>query len=133
MTIVRCLDRDCQHNQEDRCERDRIEISCGECQNYENCRDQTRYKNKFWKACVDQSKVKYRIPCYGKRVEFGGMVFYTEDDDRWPDDMRLTEGRTGYACGKFGDIGERIEKIKEDAKEIPDVVSLPEENNRFER
>lgn len=88
---------------------------------------QREYQYKFWRACQDlETLEKYRVEGKGKKIEAFGLAFYTTSDDRYPDNMEITEARTGLYCGTYGKLKDHIAKAKELLPQYPDVMSLSE-------
>lgn len=72
-------------------------------------------KHECWRECNN-----------GKRYEIDGLVFFTDQDDRWGiDDIWFTEKTTGLKIsGKY--LYQHIEDIKERITQVTPVETLPE-------
>ncbi len=138
MTNVSCDLRSCKYNLAGACQSDIIHIAedcvCYEFTSYDE--DNPAYKHQYWKACFwkpreknrkNQEVTKYRMPAYGLRYEFGGLVFYTGDDIRQGIEFAdFTEERSGMRL-KGHDLldEESFILIKKASQEAKPVIELP--------
>ena len=86
------------------------------------------YRETFWKRISSrEDKHECRQDAMGKRYEMIGLVWFTDQDDRWgTDEIWFTEQRSGLRC-RGRDINDgNAELIWEKIKAIPPVDSLPE-------
>lgn len=127
MPEVYCDIKDCSHNWSRVCTNHIISISDGEClDRIEYCKD-AKYRRTFWIATKNRKETSpYREKRRGKRILVDSHVFYTDDDDRYPDSCYVTEERTGANCGSLSFVREHIQKVMESAAELPDVMTYPE-------
>ena len=125
MTSVNCWCNDCRWEQNGWCNRGAITISEDyECECYESYLEE--YKEAFYKACVDKDGEKVRkFVANGKKIEYNGYVFYTEDKITDSGNYFLTEARTGIGICKFYELEKRWEKFLERIGGYPDVTTLP--------
>ena len=130
MTTVCCSLNECLSNKNEECTERRIQFDGAYCSAYVAFDSVAEYKQKFWISCKEAGKPEsapYREERTGKRLELFGMAFFTEYDDRRPDECRLTEAGTGILAGTLSEMTqERADMIKERLKEFPDVMTLPE-------
>lgn len=102
---VGCWLTECNWNQNGWCTRGSITIDeLKECENYEYYQDS--YTDSFWKALIKDGK-PYRRLEKGKKIEYNGYVFYTDEKITDDEDYCLTEERTGMGVGDFCSYGER--------------------------
>lgn len=98
MSVV-CESKECTYCKNGRCCLDQIRIMDGQCVGYEDYTDSEDYQSLFYKNVVSGTDHKqYRLASYGKKYEFYGFVFYTQDDDR--DGLKkcmFTEEISGYS------------------------------------
>ncbi len=77
----------------------------------------------------DNGKPHKALVHEGKRIEYGGYVFYTISKGKKLENAQVTEERTGLNCGEFGKLKEMIDKDPERFRKLveskPDVNSLP--------
>ena len=127
MTSVGCWNTECIWNKGGWCQRGVISISeTLECDNFEDYRKS--YTDQFWKACKDKDGRKYRRLCEkGKKVEYNGYVFYTEDKIDDTEEYYLTEERTGVFISTMARLKEpkRWDKFVSLIDTYPDVLTLP--------
>lgn len=102
MTRVYCTLTECVHNDGCMCERDVISI--GEdyvmgCDDYEDYLDSEDYQTEFFIRVMAADKKIARAKRKGKRIEYNGYVFYTEDKES--PEMSVTEEMTGLRIGRF--------------------------------
>ena len=115
------------------CAREEIEMSVEGCESWKEYpqKNDPEYQNEYWistNVCDPMTKERkvYRVKRNGKKVEFGGLTFYTEEDIRYGYiNVAFTEERTGVAVNGNYLNEEGIEKIKESSAKYPDVMSLP--------
>lgn len=103
--------------------------------------DDPEYQSEFWMAMrfnkrsektVDGEKFTYgpvevRTKCKGKKVEFGGLTFYTRDDVRYGlENADFTEEKTGMKIPGYVMNLKDIETVKQRVNEKPSVMELPE-------
>ena len=75
---------------------------------------------------------KCRQEARGKRYEFGGIVFFTDQDDRWGlAGLSFTEQVTGYRVPADVLTGRKakpefLDRVREIIGKVPPVMSLPE-------
>lgn len=128
MTSVGCWNTDCDWNKYGWCQRSMISISeTLECEDFEDYRKS--YTDQFWKACRDGEKKRRRLCKNGKKVEYNGYVFYTEDKIDETEVYELTEERTGIFICSMARLKEprRWETFISRIGTYPDVLTLPVE------
>ena len=136
MTKVHCRETTCEYWQKDSsreddglCGLDEIEITTDiMCCSYRDHTDMSpEYRETFWKRiCSRKDKHECRNEGRGKRYEMIGLIWFTDQDDRWgTDEIWFTEQRTGLRC-KGKDIGGNAELIRERVGTTSPVESLPE-------
>lgn len=124
MTSVGCWAYECKWCHNGWCNRGAITISEDyECECFESFLDS--YTTPYWIACYKDGEKYRRLINRGKRIEYSGYVFYTEDKITEDESYRLTEARTGYSVGEFRDIKGRWDKFVEIAATLPDVSTYP--------
>lgn len=133
MTKVRCYTSDCEFwtpgdVRSGFCGRDEIELddTCGDYVNHTDISPE--HRKTFWKRVRSRKdKHECKLSCEGKRFEICGLVWFTDQDDRWGiDELSFTEERSGLRC-KGRDINEaNIEKIKKILSTVSPVEDLPE-------
>ena len=112
------------------CGSDQIELKDDNCITYGAHTDMSpEYREVFWKRLKsrkDKHECKQRSK-KGKRYEMIGLVWFTENDDRWgTDDIWFTEQKSGLRC-QGRDINEkRKETILELVNSVCPVEELPE-------
>lgn len=124
MTSIGCWASECEYCEHGWCQRDMITISDDlECEDYKSYRGS--YTDAYYKACYDEDGKKFRRLCkHGKKIEYNGYVFYTEDRITTDDFYFVTEERTGYLA-LFRLIKDRWEKFVEICATLPDVSTYP--------
>lgn len=125
MTSVSCWLTECKHCENGWCNRDTITIGEDmECEDFEHfCED---YHDSFWKACRNKEKGTFRkFIKNGKKIEYKGYVFYTDDRITEDGDYYLTEERTGLGAGCYNQLEQRWEKFVECVSQYPNVADLP--------
>ena len=111
------------------CGCDEIEFVDGECITYGPHIDMSsEYQETFWKRLAsrkDGHECK-RSAIQGKRYEMIGLVWFTDNDDRWgTDKIWFTEQKSGLACigGKITE--ENAVKIRKLVDSVCPVADLP--------
>ncbi len=125
MTSVVCFCDDCKWCSENgECDRGAITINeAWECDCFESYRND--YKEAFYKAFCKEGKTYRRLVGNGKKIEYNGYVFYTEDKITESENYYLTEARTGVGAGKFAMLKDRWDKFEEMVVTYPDVSTYP--------
>ena len=132
MKKVYCTNKDCTGCENSVCIRSCILI--GEsgmdavCENYECYSDTKEYQDEYFIAVKAKGGKIAKVKKQGKRIEYKGFVFYTENDFRYPELATVTEERTGFHCGYFQNLIEDCdiwESFIEAAKTQKDVQSFP--------
>ena len=126
MTSVGCWNTECNWNKGGWCQRGMISISeTLECEDFEDYRKS--YTDQFWKACGKDGKSFRRLCEKGKKVEYNGYVFYTEDKIDDTEEYELTEERTGVFICSLARLKEpkRWDKFVSMNGTYPDVLTLP--------
>ena len=124
--IVSCWLSECKWWHDGWCQRGSITIDeLKECEDYEDYQDS--YTDSFWKACINDGKPFRKLVDNGKKIEYNGYVFYTEEKITDDENYRLTEERTGVDVGEFRKLKEqkRWELFVERVGTFPDVSTLP--------
>ena len=127
MTTVYCDFEYCAYNINGVCTKDRITI--GEeyayvCDDFLHYQDTGEYSHPFYKAVkMKDGVVAKALSKRGKKIEYQGLVFYTEDRV-FDDEIWVTEERTGFGV-TFSLIKDRIESLKEKIEEFPNVQDYP--------
>ena len=124
--IVGCWLSECKWCKNGWCHRDTITIDeLKECEDFEDFRDS--YTDSFWKAIIYDGKPFRKLVDNGKKIEYNGYVFYTEDMITDDENYNLTEERTGLAVGEFRRLKEqrRWELFAERVGTYPDVLTYP--------
>ena len=131
MAEVACYSDDCKWFSCGFCQRGSITI-CEDltCEDFECYIDS--YKDSFYKACFKDGKKFRRLAEHGKKIEYNGYVFYTEDRVTEAEEYGLTEERTGVFVGSFKRLKGRWEKFVEKVVTYPDVLSYPIEEKKGE-
>lgn len=134
MTKVHCTDTTCEFwkkhgvGEDGLCGCDEIELDADVCYTYGAHTDiSPEYRETFWKRMSSRvDKHECRRDAMGKRYEMIGLVWFTDQDDRWgTDEIWFTEKYSGLRCqGK--DIRDKAEQIREKVKYVSPVESLPE-------
>lgn len=129
MSGVSCWADECEYCENGWCQRGIITINEDlECEDYKGYRDS--YTDAFYKAYYDDGKKFRRLCKNGKKIEYNGYVFYTEDRITTDDFYSVTEERTGYLAS-FRLIKDKWEKFVEICATLPDVSTYPiEEKER---
>lgn len=130
MTSVGCWVDECKWCKSGWCHRGAITISEDlECEDFENYRDS--YTDAYWKALHKDGKKFRRLEKYGKKIEYNGYVFYTDNKITEDGEYYLTEERTGYGVGTFKQLKEqrRWDAFVEGYETYPDVLTLPVEES----
>ena len=87
------------------------------------------YRTSFWKRMSsreDKHECK-RLCENGKRYVMIGLVWFTDQDDRWgTDDIWFTEKKSGLRCKGMDIREENAEKIWEKINSVLPVSELPE-------
>lgn len=129
--IVSCWLSECKWCRNGWCQRGSITIDeLKECEDYEDYQDS--YTDSFWKATIQDGKV-YRKPVdNGKKIEYNGYVFYTEEKITDEEYFHITEERTGVDVGEFGKLKEqrRWNLFVERIGTYPDVSTYPIESHQ---
>lgn len=124
--IVGCWLSECKWCRNGWCQRGSITIDeLKECEDFEDYRDS--YTDSFWKAFIDDGKPFRRLVDNGKKIEYNGYVFYTDDRITDDENYNLTEERTGLNVGDFRRLKEpkRWELFVERVRTYPDVSTYP--------
>lgn len=124
--IVSCWLSECKWFKDGWCQRGTITIDeLKECEDYEDYQDS--YTDSFWKAMIDDGKPFRRLVDNGKKIEYNGYVFYTEEKITDDENYRLTEERTGIDVGEFRKLKEqkRWAVFEERVGTYPDVSTYP--------
>lgn len=122
---VFCNRYDCQYQNEGVCI---AAIVCidedGECEKYESYLDKKEWQNPYWKRMIDKNNNRIcRVKYYGREFELKGRKFYVDEKGEC---AGVTDGATGYLCGRRFCLEERIDKIIELASTItPPLEELP--------
>ena len=131
MTSVNCWADDCKWCENGWCHRGSITIDeLKECEDFEDYQDS--YTDSFWKAIVKDGKPFRRLVEKGKKIEYNGYVFYTEEKITDAEAYLLTEERTGVSVGEFMRIKDqrRWESFLERVGTYPDVSTYPIEEKK---
>lgn len=126
MMSVGCWVSECKWCENGWCQRGCITIGEDlECEDFENYRDS--YTDSYWKACCEDGKTFRVLVKNGKKIEYNGFVFYT--DNRITEDgyYFLTEERTGLGVCDFIRLKEqrRWEMFVDRVGTYPDVLTYP--------
>lgn len=129
MVSVVCFCDDCKWCTENgECNRGAITIAPDyECECFESYLED--YKETFYIAFSKDGIPHRRLETNGKKIEYKGYVFYTQDKITDSGNYFLTEARTGYSVGKFAYLEERWDKFLERIGTYPDVSTYPIEEN----
>lgn len=131
--MVGCWLSECKWCQNGWCQRGTITIDeLKECEDFEYYRDS--YTDSFWKALEKDGKPYRRLVEKGKKIEYNGYVFYTDEKITDDESYYLTEERTGISTGEFGKLKEqkRWELFVERVGTFPDVLTYPIEEKKGE-
>ena len=124
MSSVNCQCEDCKWESNGWCYRGSITISEDyECECYETYIND--YKDHFYKAFIEDGEKYRKLVTNGKKIEYKGYVFYTEDKITDSGNYLLTEARTGLSVCRFYELDKRWEKFIERVGTYPDVTSYP--------
>lgn len=128
MTSVICFCDDCKWCADNgECQRGVITINeAWECDCYENYIDD--YNEPFYKACLEDGEKCRKLTKFGKKIEYNGYVFYTEDKITDSGNYLLTEARTGILVCRFCELEKRWDKFLEKVADYPDVSTYPIKN-----
>jgi hypothetical protein len=128
MTSVVCFADDCKWCSEiGECQRGAITINgAWECEGFESYRDS--YTDSFWVCCLKEGEKYRRFRPQGKKVEYNGYLFYTQDKITDSGNYFLTEARTGIGVCRFNELEKRWDKFVERVGDYPDVMTLPIES-----
>ena len=124
--IVGCWLSECKWNQNGWCQRGSITIDeLKECEDFEDYQDS--YTDSFWKVLIKDGEPRRRLVKKGKKIEYNGYVFYTEEKITDDENYCLTEERTGIGVGEFGKLKEqrRWNLFLERVGTFPDVSTYP--------
>lgn len=113
------------------CQRPSIELDQdGTCETYDqHSLISPEYQKVFLKRIVSRAdRRECKLPARGKRYEFHGLVWFTDQDDRYGiDELKFTEQRSGLlARGRDIRNPEVIDRIRARIQEIEPVEALPE-------
>lgn len=126
--IVGCWLSECKWCEDGWCRRGTITIDeLKECEDFEDYRD--AYTDSYWVACKKDGKA-YRKLRQGKKIEYNGYVFYTDDKITNDESYYLTEERTGFFVGEFRKLKSRWDLFVERYGTFPDVLTLPVEDEK---
>ena len=98
------------------------------CSEYIPYTDTADYMNPFFICVKTEDGTLAKAEKRGMAIQHGGLLFYTPDRLSSGLFCGLTEGKTGYACGTFGQLvnnPDRLEQIREHIKKLPNVNTLP--------
>lgn len=129
MIEVYCDNYDCAHCDINRdcCTLSILQIdACGDCASYEEYIDESP-RFEFWK-CMKDKKTKeiFRKKGSGRKIEIGGLTFYTENSERRSENQTfVTEEKTGASCGSVTEARDNIEKIKYLVSKMRNVLDFP--------
>lgn len=125
MTSVICFADDCKWCTEiGECQRGAITINgAWECEGFESYRD--TYTDSFWIACLKDGEKYRRFVPNGKKIEYHGYLFYTEDKITDSGNYFLIEARTGIGVCRFNELEKRWDKFLERVNAYPDVSTYP--------
>ena len=112
------------------CGCDEIELIDDNCITFGTHADMSpEYRTSFWKRMSsreDKHECK-RLCENGKRYVMIGLVWFTDQDDRWgTDDIWFTEKKSGLRCKGMDIREENAEKIWEKINSVLPVSELPE-------
>lgn len=128
MTSVSCWCCDCKWENHGWCNRCDITISEDyECECYESYLEE--YKEPFYKACIENGEKYRKLATNGKKIEYNGYLFYTQDKITDSGNYFLTEARTGIGVCAFYELEKRWDKFLERVGSYPDVTTLPIKEN----
>ena len=124
--IVSCWLSECKWNNNGWCHRGSITIDeLKECEDFEDYQDS--YADSFWKTIIEDGKLMRKLVDNGKKIEYNGYVFYTEEKITEDENCSLTEERTGVGVGEFRRLKEqsRWKLFLERVGTYPDVSTYP--------
>lgn len=133
MTNVGCWLSECTWCKNGWCQRNMITIGEDfECEDFKNYRDS--YTDSYWKAFCKDGKPFRRLEKRGKKIEYNGYVFYTDDKITDDEEYFLTEERTGVGVCTFRRLkGQHLwDKFVEKVGTYPDVSTFPIEESEDE-
>ena len=122
---------ECNWNQNGWCTRGSITIDeLKECEDYEDYQDS--YTDSFWKALIKDGKPYRKLFEKGKKIEYNGYVFYTDEKITDDENYCLTEERTGMGVSELCRLKEpkRWELFLERVGTYPDVMTYPIEEKK---
>jgi hypothetical protein len=135
MPKVHCDITSCEYCKKDGvtdfiCGCDEIELIDEQCITFGAHVDMSpEYRDSFWKRLrsrEDQHECKQES-VRGKRYEMIGLVWFTDNDDRWgTDELWFTEQRSGLRCQGKDITEERADTIRERINSVCPVTDLPE-------
>ena len=126
MTRIVCQNTCCVNWNGSECDRAKVFLCCMEengCLCFEDYTDSEGYQSEFFKTYSDEEGTvnggrPYRILHKGKRLEANGYTLYTQDDDRWGDDIEVTEATTGLRGPlSFFRDAEKAESVRQKVRE----------------
>lgn len=129
--MVFCTNHDCIHEKNGECTKEIITVSDlydEGCEEFEHYFDTEEYNNRYYKAVrtKDGKTAKSKV-WRGKRIEYNGYVFFTDERATEDRDFFVTEARMGMSAGGFDKLKEpsRWKIFVEREKSFPDVETLP--------
>lgn len=131
MMMVGCWLSECEFCENGWCRRNMITVGEDkECEDFEDYRDS--YNDAYWKACCKDGKKYRRLEKRGKKIEYNGYVFYTDDKITNDEEYYLTEERTGLGTYTFRKLKEQHvwDKFIETVGTYPDVLTYPIEEKK---
>ena len=123
---VSCWLSECKWNKNGWCQRGSITIDeLKECEDFEDYQDS--YTDSFWKTIIEDGKPMRKLAVNGKKIEYNGFVFYTEEKITDDENYCLTEERTGIGVSEFSKLKQprRWEQFVERIGTYPDVSTYP--------
>lgn len=135
MTKVHCNITRCEYCRKEGvtdfvCGRDEIELIDDDCITFGAHVDMSpEYQISFWKRMRsghDGHECKHMCE-NGKRYDMIGLVWFTDQDDRWgTDEIWFTEEQSGLRCKGIDIREENAKKIREMSASVLPVSELPE-------
>lgn len=130
MIRVSCKNTECTGYKDGYCEREVITIGDNEefiCEDYQHYSKTAQYQNPYFICVKSKDNKVAKALKQGKRIEFKGYIFFTEDDDRRPEVLTVTEQKTGLKVGFFEMLKDDDvwEKFIEIVNKNPDVSDYP--------
>lgn len=132
MTILTCSETSCIYNDERfYCTAEHVNLemdSYNICGAFEHYSDSEEYSHKYYKRILDrETKEQQKDEAKGKKIEFEGLVLYTEDDMIHDKDCWCTEEITGIVA-PMSELknSERLAMFKEEIKKLVPVIELPD-------